>query len=701
MYRLLKTYFWIVFFVFSFNAVSMADENKKKEQENYELKTLTVTARKTEEDMQKIPQSITAFSEVMLEDADIRDTWDITRHVPNVFLRKNTTENAVSIRGVRSFDASLYSPTALYVDDVLVPLHYAHLIDLADVERVEVLRGPQGSLYGGNSLAGVINVITRLPDNEKRFRFSTGIGSFTGVDDNPLHYQTSAAVSGAIVPDLFYIGVSGQWEKSDGYHTNIFDGDDRAGEIDRKNGRIRLRTTPTGNLDITLSADFLDNDDGIGVYHFTGGPYRTDPYTVSYDTKMFQKEEGHSQNLRVEYTGKSMKLLSVTGLRYYENVNLQDYDATADPGNFLGATLQDTEDRFYSQEFRLSSLADSGPFRWLAGAYGFSEETIISQLNDPIMQDHETDIDTTGYAVFGDLTYTLFERLHLTAGLRYDIWEAKATKKDDGLGVLLDHEMDTDELLPKFSVAYDLTDTAMGYVTVSKGYLAGGYNWTLANDEASFPYGPEYTWNYEAGVKTRWMDNRLQANLALFYIDMTDKQVYEVLAGASPTFSVDNAAGARSYGLELEVHAQPAQGWQITAGLGYIHAEYDDWTSTEWNSDYTGLTINDYSGKKLPHVPEYTGSLGIQYRHHNGLFARTDAAFTGPMHIDHNNRFTEDAYTLVNLQIGYETERFDIVLFGKNVFNTQYHTYAVDWDGVKIVQDGEPALFGIRSTLRF
>ena len=670
-----------------------------RQSEPCQLEKVTVTARKKEEEVQKIPLSTTVVSGTLIEDANISDTNELTRMTPNVYFKKSTSENVIVMRGITSFDTSVYSPTAVYMDDLMLPLHYAHLIDLLDVERVEVLRGPQGSLYGGNSMAGVINVVSRQPDNTKRMKITGDIGSYTGVDNNPTQYGISASGAGPIIRDHLYLGLTGRLEKGDGFTTNLYANDDRAGAIDRKNARAILRWTPTSSFDVSLTGDILNNDDRIAVYRFDSGPYRTDQYSVRHDADDFQKERGYSQNLRAAYKWKTVKLLSITGFRDYRNENLQDYDCTADPASDWGATSSEYEDQFISQEFRLSSIRDDSPFTWLVGAYGFTEETDIKQDNDVTVQHAATGIDTTGGALFGEGTWTFYERMHATVGLRYDVRRTEGEKRD--IGIDISDEIKDAEVLPKFSLGYDLTDTAYGYATVSKGYLAGGYNYGLATDKDSFAYDPEYTWNYEIGFKTDWLERRLQVNLALFYIQMTDKQVFEMSGGSYPTTRVDNAAKALSKGVELELKARPARGWDIFAGLGYVDAEYDDWTATEWNSTYTALTRNDYSGKTLPNVPEYTGSLGIQYRHASGLFARADVSAVGPLYADQNNYFEEDAYGLVDLQLGYETEKFDIVLWGKNVFDTGYHTIAYDWNGEKLVQDGEPAMVGVRATLRF
>lgn len=666
--------------------------------ESFVLDSVKVSARKTEEDVQKIPVSATVLSGTLIEEAGIDNTMELTRFAPNVYMKKSTSENVISMRGVTSFESSIYSPTAVYVDDLMVPLHYSHWIDLIDIERVEVLRGPQGSLYGGNSLAGVINVITRQPDNQTRMKLYGDLGFYTSVDGTPAQYDVGASVSGPLVRDKLYLGASGLWKKGNGFGNNLNYDDDKAAKIDHKNARATLRWTPTSQFDISFTADVLDYDDGIAVYRFDSGPYRTDPYEVRHDNKDYQKESGNSQNLRMSYAGESLRFLSVSGRRDYSNDNLQDYDSTADPQNNWGGSYSNYDDTYYSQEFRLSSNNDKSPFKWLLGAYGFKEDTDIKVDNEVIAQHALTNVDTKGYAVFGQGIYTLFERLHLTAGLRYDVRRAEGKKRDTGVNI--SDDISNNELLPKFSVGYDISDTVYSYATVSKGFLAGGFNYGTALDKSTFTYDPEYTWNYEVGLKTEWLNRRLQVNLAVFYIQMTDKQVTEMQYGSGGfTTKVDNAAKAHSKGVELELRARPALGWDIIAGFGYTDAKIDDWIATEWKSDYSGLTRNDYSGKKVPGVPEFTGNLGVQYQHVSGFFARTDLSCVGPIYADQKNRIKEDAYALVNLRLGYKADHYEVVLWGKNIFDTKYHTVFYDWDGAKLVQDGDPALFGIRLTL--
>ena len=615
------------------------------------LETVIVSARKTEEDVQKVPMSATVLSSELLDEAGIENTLELTRFAPNVYMKKSTSENVITMRGITSFESSIYSPTAVYVDDLMVPLHYGHWIELLDIQRVEVLRGPQGSLYGGNSLAGVINIVTRQPDNQMRAKVYGDLGFYTGAGSATPQYQMGFSAAGPLVQDRLYLGINGLWNQGDGTTSNLAYDDDQAAKIDHKSARGTLRWTPTDRFDISLTADVFDSDDGIAVYRFASGPYKTDRHEVWHDDRDYQKESANSQNLRVAYQGESLKFLSVTGRRYYSNENVQDYDCTADPQYYYGGPFSEYDDTYLSQEFRLSSADDRSPFKWLLGAYAFTEDTDVNVANDVMYQDAKTSVDTDGYAVFGQGMYTLFQRLHLTAGLRYDVRRTEGKKRD--YGVDISDTIDNGELLPKFSVGYDFTDSVYGYTTVSKGFLAGGFNYSTAIDKSTFAYDPEYTWNYEVGIKTEWFNRRLLVNLAVFYIDMSDKQVMEMQYGSSGfTAKVDNAAKAHSQGVELEIQARPAEGWDIIAGLGYTDAEIDDWIATEWNSDYTGLTRNDYGGKKVPGVPEFTGNLGVQYTHPSGLFARADLSGTGPVYADHQNNIKEDTYVLVNLRLG-------------------------------------------------
>ena len=672
---------------------------EEKAPEKYEIETMTVTAQKREENVQDVPMSISVFSDMQLEDAGIENTIELTRFSPNVFIKQNALENMVIIRGMSSFDASAFGPAGFYVDDVSYSLPFMRNLDLFDIERVEVLRGPQGALYGRNSESGVINVITRQPNNEKRGKVFGEYGNYNSV-------RAGGNISGPIVRDKLYLGLAWQWEDSDGFMKNEYNDDDEAAKIEHLNGRGTLRWTPTDRWDISFIANAMDTNDGTGFYRFTDGPNKTDRLKIKWDGANSLDQENAGQCLRIKYEGHWFDVLSITGRNDFESKFAFDPDFSPAP---FGDGITNYEDAVLSQELRVSSPKDSGPFEWLAGVYGFMEDVDSKMDTAAWGQKRVAEIDIQGHAVFGQGTYTFFNRLHLTAGLRYDHLDLEGKEEWTYLELLpappwfqpktdkFDKDLDFTEVLPKASIAFDFTEDIMSYATVSKGYLSGGYNYAFVTNNNNFTYDPEYTWNYEAGIKTAWLANRLMANAAVFYIDIKDKQVSEWLQGGGPfDRMVSNAAKAHSQGIELELQARPVQGLDLFGGVGYIEAKIDDWTSLEADG-----TRYDYKDKHLIFAPKYTYNAGAQYRHVTGFFGRADILGVSYFYSDPKNKVEIDPYELVNLRLGYEREYFDIVCWCKNVFDREYATNKQDFGGTTLILDGEPRMFGATLTYRF
>ena len=680
-------------------------EEKEEVKRPLEMEQMVVTAQKREENVQDVPASISVFSDIQIEDADIRDTVELTRFTPNVHIKTSGPEHPLVFRGITTFDTSIYSAAGFYVDDVNYPLHYMYNPDFFDIERIEVLKGPQGTLYGRNTESGVINIITKQPDNKLQGKIFGEYENYTNGDFDG--YRTGGSVSGPIVRDKLYLRLAGQWEDSDGFLKNEYNDDDEAGKIEHLNGRGTLRWTPTDKWDISFIADAMDTNDNLGVYRFLTGPSKTDRHKINWDGDYYSDQEGNGQTLRIKYEGDSFNVLSVTGRRYYEHDLALDADCSAVPPPYSrGSTYLNYESETISEEIRVSSPNVSGPFKWLLGIYGYWEDTDVDVARPVMGLFPTTDMDVNGFATFGQGTYTLFGRLHLTAGLRYDYVDLEGDFKKpanfmDPVDRDYDKGLNDGTLLPRFSLAFDLTDDIMTYASASRGYLTGGYNYGLAGDIESFYYDPEYTWNYEVGIKTAWLDRRLMANLSAFYIDIKDKQVMETVMSNPMIQEVKNAAEAHSMGVELELQARPMRGLDFFAGFGYTEAEFDDWTATEFNMATSQFEKYDYEDKDLPNAPEYTYNLGVQYRHEFGFFGRVDLLGTGSFYGDSKNKAKEDNYELVNLRLGYEREHFDIVCWCKNLFDERYETSKHVWGPNELGQDGEPRMFGVTVTCRF
>lgn len=256
----------------------------------HELGAMTVTARKREEDAQDLPMGSSVFSKIQLEDADIRDVNELTRFSPNVYMKHSSAGNIIVFRGVSTYDTSISSPAGFYVDGVYYPLSFMHNPDFFDIERIEVLKGPQGTLYGRNSESGVVNIITKQPGNHFRARVFGEYGAYDASGKNPDSFRTGGTVSGPVQKDKLYMGLSWQREDSDGFMENVYKNTDDAGRIDHKNGRATFRWTPSDPWAISLIADVMEEDEGIGYYRFLSGPSQTCRHTIAYDGENYRKK---------------------------------------------------------------------------------------------------------------------------------------------------------------------------------------------------------------------------------------------------------------------------------------------------------------------------------------------------------------------------------------------------------------------------
>lgn len=665
---------------------------QESELQNTSIEAMTVTAQKKEEDAQDVPISMSVFSDMFIEDAGITNLKELTFFTPNLYSQQMANQNMLLIRGVSSHSIALNPPAGLFVDDIGYPLAFMQNPDLMDIERIEILKGPQGTLYGRNTESGAINIITKQPGNEMSGKVFVEPAFYDTPDQNVFSLRAGASISGPVLKDKLFFGVSYQVEDSDGYTENIYNGDDKAGKINHHNGQAKIRWTPSDPWDITMVLNGHEADDGYGYLRYIDGPTQSDRYKINWDGNNAWTDKNNGQALRVNYSGDKYNLVSITTRNEYSTDFIGDGEYG--PTTAYGDQIFKFDDTAYSQELRLSSADETSPLSWIAGVYGFTEE--LDALAEYFGLSYITDYECEGFAVFGQGTYTLWDRLHLTAGLRYDYQDYEGTQTLNTVTAPYGADFDHGEWLPKASVSYDVNDSTMGYFTVSKGMLAGGYNYAFASDSDTLTFAPEFSWNYETGLKTSWFDGRLTINAAIFYIDITDKQVEEYVTGSASLRQISNAAKASSKGGELEITARPVPGWQVFAGIGYADSQFE-----EWVSDLSGSGTYDYEGNHLTYAPEYTFNAGAQYNHASGFFGRVDVTGCSDFYADAQNAANVDGYETVNLKIGYETDSFQISLWCKNVFDEEYITTKTYYVGGYIAQDGAPRMIGTTIVYRF
>ena len=673
-------------------ALSPALAAAQEAQEAYSLDPVTVTAGKRQAEVREVPASISVIGDLELEEAQAWDLRDVSHLTPNFHLKTTTSGNALVIRGLSTIDTSLHSPAGLYVDDVAYPLNYMQNLQLLDVERIEVLRGPQGALYGANTEAGVVNVVLRQPDNETRARIFSDLASYDT-------YRLGASVSGPIAPDQIYLGGAFLWSRSDGFVENAYKGDDQAGEADLANGRGALRYTPNPRLDLSLALDANQDKRGLGAMRYETGKWRSDRY-VSYSNAADTAEQSaFGQSLRAKYQADGLDLASITSHRDFRHEFIMDADRTA---MATGYSDMDLSQESWSQELRLASRAGR-PLNWLVGAYAAHDRLDVRFdrpfTNAAMASKLRTDSEQTSCAAFSQAIYAIRPDLRLTAGLRLDSNQQSGNQTyiSQAGAKRYAADLDSTELLPSVSLAHDLNQHLTAYTTWSRGYLSGGYNYFSSNSSNTLTYDPEHTTSYEVGLKTAWLGNRLEANLALFHMDITDKQVREEAPGGGiSAWKFGNAARATSQGGELEMKARPWGNLILNAGLGYATTEIHEWVTTE-----SGQRI-DYQGKALPWAPDLTYNLGAAYHHASGLFARADLFGGGRQYFDAANTLSQDGYQLVGLVLGYTGERLGLWLWVKNLLDTEYAFKRVrDSSGNVLVEDGDPRVVGVTLEGRF
>jgi len=690
----MRTFFIIITLLFAASLLGVSPI-QAEEQSETTLETITVTAQKKEENIQDVPISMDVFSGIDIEDAGISNLRELTYFSPNLYSRQDTNLNTVYMRGITSHSVSLNTGVGLFVDGINYPLAHMHNSDLTDIERIEILRGPQGTLYGRNTEAGVINIITRQPGNEASSKVYTEMGVFDTSNGNPFFIKAGGSLSGPIIKNKLFLGGAFQVYDTDGYTENIANGNDEAGKINHFTGHATLRWTPTEVMDISFKLNGYERDNGYGYAHYTDGPDATDRYQIDWEGDNEWKDENFGQALKINYKGRAFDFVSITTHNDFNTDFTNDDDfgpKTVVPG--YPNQHFEFDNQSISQEFRLLSSEDRSHFQWLVGVFGFSDDN--EALVEFFSMSKETDYESKGYALFGQVTYTIWDRMHLTGGLRYDYQTSDGTQTYNYAAAPYSAEYEHEEFLPKATLAVDMTETTMGYVTVARGLMAGGYDTGFASSSDTLTFDPEITWNYEAGVKMAFLNNRLSINAAVFYIDIKDKQAMEFLAGPSIR-RITNAAKAHSQGAELELNFRPSPSWILFGGLGIADARFDDWVADE----ITGGTY-DYQDKHMTFAPTYTFNAGIKYSHASGYYIRTDMTGVSSFYTDVKNTKKIDGYATANLILGYQGEKCDISIWCKNLFDKAYLTNKTAFtDNNTVVIDGQPRSIGTTISYRF
>ncbi len=666
--------------------------------------TIVVTAERRAENLQRAPIAVANFSGAQLSAAGVDTTTDLQLHTPGLVISSNTIQSEVYIRGIGTDIASIAADpsVAFLMDGVYLPRLSSAMQDLYDIDRVEVIKGPQGTLYGRNATGGVVNIISELPSD----RFSVKADALYGNYDQQRYRLT---VSGPLGSD-FSARVSLLRHSDDGFVKDLFTGS-RLDKLDDWAGRATLRYRH-GPLDVILSADVSSEGgspntvarviSGDAPVVLFGGKVAADPYQTYINSPSKTANVDAGASAKVIYDLGGMTLTSLTAFRQ-SHVHIK-FDSDATQVDFVNLSAGEVS-KSYSEDLQLTS-EPSKSLDWIAGLYLYREDADSNYtVNLPLFGLNINPVATertNAIAVYGQGTYHLGDKFRLTAGLRYSDEKKDATLNDLSSGVSVGTfagSKSWSAFTPKFGVEYLPTEQVTLYATVTRGFKSGGFNSTALQTPQGF--NPEYVWSYEAGLKSTLLDNHLRFNADGFYYDYSNLQVN--VFNSSSIVTVENAARATIKGLEFETEAVPIRGFTLAANVTLLDAKYGQYISV--NPDNPGVGPVNLDGNTMVRAPKFSAGVSGEYAAPIGELG----TLTSRVEYFYRSRIFYSPYDLPGVsQAGFgewnarlafvpKDKPWHVAAFIKNIGNTLYYQEEARTAGLTgtIGWVGDPRTYGL------
>ncbi len=673
-------------------------------------------SRKRTASIQTTPESVTALNAEGIENTGVTDISSFSTLVPN--LKFNTAQavglNFITVRGipqVRGGDA----PLAFVIDGVTIPDPSLLSQELYDLALVEVVKGPQGALYGKNAIGGAINIYTKDPTNKMANRASFGIG-------NGGSLQTQFVSSGAISKDKVFYRFSAQYKTFDGLLTNDFlnQNVDFSEDV---NIRGQIKAKLSNKFTVAATYQYFNIDGGATYYsvnpigfdgEFPGGIL--DPNPTKGNNVIVSDVLGRSDmknnygNFKMDYNLETLKIQSITSINKVERSTFGDLDFI-DLDIFTQGEAATTNT--FNQEIRINNTKTDSKFDWSLGGFyqNIKKDVYQNGTNGVDAEFGEDEYDVADYvnkintvALFGFFDYKLTEKLTASAGFRYDI---DTFSQVDDLFVTTS-ERDNNEFQPKLSLSYQASKNALIYANYGKGYRNGGYN-ADATDLFNREFDDETSDNFELGFKTTTWNDRLIFNGSIFSSRLTNQQQY-ILDLNTFIAGVYNYDDTKIFGFELESRARLTNYLDVFANFGLSDAEIVEGGSTGGtNGDTTDNSV--YNGNKTPFVPVNSFGVGLE----SSFKITDDLKFNGFLNLDTTGKtywhesnkaiHTSDAYSLLNARIAFSYKNWKLDIWGKNLTDTQYYQEFSPGEFVGSPDDvawrGQPLAVGTSISLKF
>lgn len=661
------------------------------------LEDVVVTARKRVEAAQTVPGSISVRTGDQLAGLGATDLRGVAPGIPNLTLGTFAARR-LTFPYVRGIGSGQNAPgVTTYIDGVPQLSNVTANQELLGVERIEFLRGPRGALYGSGSLGGVINMVPRLPSrtSERAFRLAAGSHGF---------HEGRLTVAGPLGDRRILFSLDGRYAAREGYTRNTVTGHD----LDSREawaGRVQLHLPDQGEWDFRLSLTTQrDRDGGYALYDL--GRIRATPHRASHDFEGYNHRDLAQPVFTARRQGAKADFVSITAWQWWQTRDRTDLDYT--PADLVRKDARE-EAQAWIQEWRISSPAAAPvawgerlTLHWLAGIFAFHEDASRRDVTDyrpggvpfglwpaPFQSQRDARRRDSGASLFGQVAVTWDERWELGLGIRHD-YQHRTAETDSRIppGPSLsaaDQSRDFNQVSPRATVSYRVAPVILLYTEVAKGYRAGGFNALGPPGHAS--YDEEISVNYEAGLKTTWLDNRLTANAALFYTDWDEIQVNTHVPGGSPAdYYVANGGEAWSRGAEIELRASLWRPLTLFAGAGLLDTRY------RGGSQSAG---EDVGGHHLPFAPRGTWQAGVDYGYALGPrrrgFLRTEVSSASRYYYDASNAASQGSHALVNLGLGLVAGPWRVEGWVRNLFDRETVPLAIPYG-----QDGQgnPAYIG-------
>lgn len=637
--------------------------------------------------------AVSTINVQQLHNQQIVNLKELTAVMPNFYMPDygSYANTPVYIRGIGT--KSKGSAVGFYVDGVPHFESSAFNIDLSDIAAVNVFRGPQGTLYGRNTIAGIINVYTHNPLDYQRTRIKVGYGRYNDFIAQASNY--------AKISEKFGISTAASYHHNDGMFTNHFL-NEKADKLNEGEGRIGFYWRPTTNWLLHLNSTLTYSEQNGYPY----APYdivKDELLPISYNRNSTYRRLISSTGLNAQYENNHISFNSQTSYQFIKSHQGLDQDFTPQDVYFVDNSYHQN---MLSQELTLKSN-DKGRYQWIIGLFGMLLHSNQFAETSYFTRDFSTPTTyknpTAGYAIYHQSSYNIWRGMSATVGLRFDYEHAKTTYNQDKTTLSTGVTTHTKDFVssasfrqftPKFTLQYLTNKDNLYYISITRGYKPGGFN-TIFKTDAERTYDPEYSWNYEVGTRLKFLNGRLTAEADLFYIDWRHMQTTYTVPGVGNVIA--NAGHTDSKGFELSLAYHPIKSLQLNLNYGYTHARY---------LEYKKSAREDFSGNRLPMVPNHTLSLNGTYTimpagWFDKIVFNTGLTGLGRIYWADDNIVRQNFYATLNAKVSLTKGIFTWEIWGKNLTATDYMAYGFKASQGNYAQRGKPLTFGTAVSVSF